>query len=360
MPFYRKGPPSTPKREGASQALDATSSSTAAAAAAKAKPGAKPKAKPPTPAPWAPSPTGRRCDEAAAELHLDPKRVDDELYMIESFVKVAKHFRKTEMIDQLETSRRQALRVRAENMPPKQRLDHLRKRHKEALAELKRLTQVQDATENEISRLKARSREEYKAVEDQRDLIEEIRTATEEAELDMPPTERPRPVGPQDPKSALKEILKKSSIPLILDVLSDKYDKEFGAAISEEHVFGRRTRMGLDMLHSAHDELQAEREAHQRQVDEDAKVARTLHHQLNPQDVQHGDKRGREVDPTKEAMREWECRMRIGMKMQAGRPQEGQRQGTFSHPITYNPRHPNPCRPCRPAGHGTETESGEQ
>ena len=55
MPFYRKGPPSTPKREGASQALDATSSAAKAAAVAKAKPGAKPKAKTPTPAPWAKS-----------------------------------------------------------------------------------------------------------------------------------------------------------------------------------------------------------------------------------------------------------------------------------------------------------------
>ncbi len=296
MPFYRKGPPSTPKREGASQALDATSSPTVAAAAAKANPGAKPKAKPPTPAPWAPSPTGRRCDDAAAELHLDPKRVDDELYMIESFAKVAKHFKKTEMMDQLETSRRQALRARAENMPPKQRLDHLRKRHKEALAELKRLNQVKDATENEINMLKARCREESKAAEAQRELIEEVRKAIEEAELDMPPTERPRPVGPQDPKIALKEALKTTAIPIILDVLSDRYDKEFGAAISEEQVCGRRTRMALDMLQSAHDELQAEREVHQRQVDEDAKVARRLHLKLNPQEVQQGDKRGREVD----------------------------------------------------------------
>ena len=301
MPFYRKGPPSTPRRDGASQALDAMSSTTPAAAAAKAKakPGAKPKAKP-TPAPWAGrSPTVRQSDGRAgdaADLHLDPTRVDDELYMIESFAKLARHFRKTDMIDQLEHSRRKAIRAKAEQMPPKQRVDHLRKRYKEAIQELKKLQQAQEATEEEIRRLKERSLEQYKTVEDQRELAGEIRAALEEAELDLPPLEKPQPVGPLDQASALRAALRRSSIPQILDELSDRYSKEFGTEISDERLIGRRTQQGFDMLQSAHDELLEERQKQKRQVEEDRRTAEKLHRELNPLEVQPGDKRGRAVD----------------------------------------------------------------
>ena len=301
MPFYRKGPPNTPKREGASQALDATSSATTAAAAAraKAKPGAKPKAKP-TPAPWAGrSPTMRQSDGGesdSADLHLDPKRVDDEIYMIESFTKLARHFKKADMIDQLEVSRRKAIRAKAEQLPPKPRVDHLRKCYKEAMQELRKRQQAQEATEMEIKRLKECSLEQYKTVEDQRELAGEIRAALEEAELDLPPQETPKPVGPLDQKSALRAALRRSSIPQILDELSDRYSKEFGEEITDEHLIGRRTQQGFDMLQSAHDELIEERQKQHRQVEEDRRTAEKLHRELNPQDVHLGAKRGRAVN----------------------------------------------------------------
>ncbi len=300
MPFYRKGPPSTPRGEGASQVLDATLSVTAAAAAAKAKPGAKPKARKPTPAPWARSspteqPSGEGADGATG-LRLDPQRINDELYMVESFATLARHFQQTEMITQLEHRRRTVMRAKAEGMPPKQRIDHLRKRHREAMTELRRLIKVQAATEDEIRLLQERSRAQHDAVEDQRDLAEELGTAMEEAELDMPPTEHPRPVGPLDQQGALRAALRKSSIPQILDELSDKYSREFGESVSEEHVIGRRTLQGFNMLQAAHDELTEERKTQNRQVEEDRRAAVKLHRELNPLEVQPGDKRGRAVD----------------------------------------------------------------
>ena len=299
MPFHRKGPPSTPKREGASQALDATSSATAASAEAKAKARAKPKAKP-TPAPWAkssptPSQSGGGADGAAG-LRLDPKRINDEVYMMESFATVARHFQQKDMLTHLEQRRRSDLRAKAASMPPKQRLDHLQKRHKDAMTELRRLTKVQATTDDEIRLLQARSREQYEAVETQRDIVEEIRVAMEEAELDMPPTEHPKQVGRQEHPGDLRAALRRSTIPEILEELNAKYTREFGEALSEEHVIGRRTLQGFNMLHSAHDELPEERKVQHRQMEADARVAMKLHRELNPLDVQPGDKRGRTVD----------------------------------------------------------------
>jgi hypothetical protein len=118
----------------------------------------------------------------------------------------------------------------------------------------------------------------------------------EETELDMPPTEHPKPVGRQVHPGDLRAVLRRTSIPEILEELNAKYAREFGDALSEENVIGRRTLQGFNMLHSAHDELSEERKAQNRQVEADARVAMKLHQELNPLDVQPGDKRGRTVD----------------------------------------------------------------
>jgi hypothetical protein len=199
------------------------------------------------------------------------------------------------MLYQLEEGRRKAIREKAAGMPPKQRLDHLRKRHREETAELRRLIKVQEATENELQLLKTRSREEYDAVESQRETVEDIRVTIEEAELDLPPTGKPKPIGRQHQQEDLRTALQKSSIPEILEELSTIYDKAFGAAISEESIFGRRTRMGFNMLQAAHDELTAELKAQRSQEEADRRAAMKLHHELNSE-VQSGDKRGRAIN----------------------------------------------------------------
>ena len=400
MPFYRKGPPGAPRGEGASQELDATSSGTAATAAARAKAKAKPKAQAkqeaqPKPTPWAtssstPPPSGAGADGAAG-LRLDPKRVKDEVYMMETFAAVARHFQQKDMLFHLEHRRRSALRAKAASMPAKQRIEHLQKRHRNATAELKKLIKAQEATDSEIRLLQARSREQYEAVEDQRELVEDIRGTLEEAELDLPPTATPKQVGRQVHPSDLRAAIQKATIPELLEELSGKYSVEFGEALSD--IVGRRTMQGFDMLHSAHAELTEERKKAQSQVETDRRAALQLHQELNGLDVKPGDKRGRTVDVDKggdERMRgveneesgsdeEWQTaqgRRRRG-KGRAGVP-AGSQATTSSVPGLPNPfpvgplattprptpavgsvaRHPSPLKPSATGTPAVASEAG--
>ncbi len=212
--------------------------------------------------------------------------------MMETFAAVARHFNQKDMLHTLEHRRRTALRAKATSLPPKQRIEHLQKRHREATAELKKLITAQAATESEIRLLQARSKEQYDAVEDQRELVEDIRVTLENAELDLPPTAAPKQVGRQLHPCDLGAAIKKASIPEILEALSGKYSEEYGGELAD--VVGRRTMQSFDMLHSAHEELSENRRTVKAQVEADRKAALKLHQEINLQGVQSGDKRGRE------------------------------------------------------------------
>ncbi len=152
MPFYRKGPPSTLRGTGASQALDAAAGApraTGGAAKAKAAPKAKAKADAQAPTrPWRTTPSASPLpSESARVLRLDPKRAKDEVYKIELYAEVAKHCNDKGVLQHLGQSRRKALRDKAASLPLRQRIDYLQKRHRESTAELRKLIAAQEATE---------------------------------------------------------------------------------------------------------------------------------------------------------------------------------------------------------------------
>ncbi len=163
MPFCRKGPPSTLGGKGAGQVPDAQASASGAAAA-KAKAKAKTKAQPSSqeqPRPWNIfSATGERsASEGGGDLRLDPKRASDDIHRLEAYSWVARFFGDKEVLQNLEANRRKALQAKADKMPPSQRVDHLKKRYKEAMDELRKLIAAQEATDAEIRKLQTLSRE---------------------------------------------------------------------------------------------------------------------------------------------------------------------------------------------------------
>ena len=298
MPFYRKGPPSTLRGKGARQPLDAGAVHHRATAVAKAKAAPKAKAKAKAAAqertrPWRETSSApKQPSDGARVLRLDPKRATDEVYKIEMYAEVARHCNDTNVLQNLGQSRRMALRAKAAGLPLRQRIDHLQRRHRETTAELKQLLAAQAATEQEIGKLQDKRQEQMRAVESQKELVDDVREALESAELELPPAATPKTVGRQLQHSDLAATFKGASIPALLEALSGKYSEEFGEDIAD--VIGRRTMQGFDLLHSVHDELQEHRRTVKEQIEADRRTATRLHQELNMQGVQTGDKRERE------------------------------------------------------------------
>ncbi len=117
------------------------------------------------------------------------------MYKFETYASVARHFGDKELLQLAEANRMRALKAKAAQMPPSQRVEHLQKRLREASDELKR--RVQEATEEQIHHLQERLREEVVAVDDQRDVQDTIRKELDDAELQIPPKGRPLPTGLQ-------------------------------------------------------------------------------------------------------------------------------------------------------------------
>ncbi len=293
--LLQEGAPQHPRREGAGQEPGAKASASGQAAAqAKAK--AKAKARAPSQDrarwPWTKPSATYEQSEAGTLLRLDPRRVDDDVYKQEILGSVARHFRDQPALQDSVARRRQAMREKADRLPPQQRVEHLQKRHKEAMTELRQLIEAQAATEAQLHQLQARSREQYEAVEDQRDVVEELREALERAEMDVPPKGKPKAVGRQLHPSDPEALLGRMSFTNVLTVAKKKFFAEAGGTVSD--VLSRRASQGFDMLHSARHEIAADRKAVEAQVAEDRRKAFQLHKELNPSGVQPSDKRTRD------------------------------------------------------------------
>ncbi len=196
---------------------DAKAPASGAAAKAQAKPKAKAKvASQERPRPWRTSSATGAQSEAVGGLRLDPKRANDEIHKLEAYCYVARHFGDKDVLQTMELNRRKALRAKADKLPPTQRVEHLQRRHREAKEELRKLIVAQEALDDQIRQLQARSREQYEAVEDQRAVVENIREAFERAEMDVPPKAAPKAVGRQVQPGDPGELLQTMSVSDIL------------------------------------------------------------------------------------------------------------------------------------------------
>ena len=68
---------------------------------------------------------------------------------------------------------------------------HLQKRHRIASEELRQLLQAQEALDDQFEQLRQQRLEQHSQVEDQRDVVEGLRVAVEQAELEVPPKRSP-------------------------------------------------------------------------------------------------------------------------------------------------------------------------
>ena len=131
------------------------------------------------------------------ELKLDAKKSSDDVHKQEILCSVYRHFGDKEGLQEAEYRRRKAMQDKADRLPPAQRVSHLQKRHRLAHEELRKLIQAQAALDAKYNQLQKRRLEHHEVVEDQRDAVEALRVALEQAELDLPPKGAPKPVGRQ-------------------------------------------------------------------------------------------------------------------------------------------------------------------
>ena len=160
------------------------------------------------------------------------------------------------------------------------------------MAELRKLIEAQAATEAQLHQLQARSKEQYEEVEDQREVVEEIREALERAEMDVPPKGAPKPVGRQIQHGDQEATLGSMSFTDVLKFAKQKFFAEAGGTVSD--VLSRRAIQGFDLIHSARHEIAEDRKAVEAQVADDRRKAVQLHKELNLSGVQTCDKRTRD------------------------------------------------------------------
>ncbi len=297
MPFCRKGPSSTPGGKEAASQADASKGKGKAAAKAKAQPKPKAQAAKKTDGgcPWERTPSATEAPSGETEIKLGAKK-NDEVHKLDILIRVAKHFGDERRLQELEGDRRQALQEKAEKLPPVQRVAHLQKRHRLAGEELRRLLQAQAAMDEEFEELKKRRLDHHELVENQREVVEALRGAVEQAEMEVPPTGTPKPVGRQAQpgnQGDLKALLKGISFEAPMDEATDGIAKASGGQAPD--VINRRTVQGVDLLTSA---LQESEQCKKEAVDQEAadrRAALQLHKKLNWQGFEAGDKRGREA-----------------------------------------------------------------
>ncbi len=210
----------------------------------------------------------------------------DKLRMLDLLIRVATHHQDEGRRQEFEAQRQKMLEEKADNLPPTQKVAHLQKRHRLAMEELRKLLRAQEAVDLEYDQLRRRRTELHERVEDQRDMAERLRDAVEQAEMEIPPKQEPRPVGKQlhhsDPTSG-KELLKKLSVDDLLEEVTDKIRQASGG----QDLTDRMTEQGANLLSAAFASAIQERE--------DRRAAERLDRELNGQGLQSGDKRAREV-----------------------------------------------------------------
>ncbi len=130
-------------------------------------------------------------------LHVDAKRVKDDVDRWDVVAQAARLVGFDGLLGHAEAGKQQALKAKAAALPPHHRVEHLRKRLRQAEEELARRSARVETTELEIDRLQARLRVEVEERDDQYNATEELKVELQGAEDQLNSQGEPKPVGRQ-------------------------------------------------------------------------------------------------------------------------------------------------------------------
>ena len=130
-------------------------------------------------------------------LRVDARRVKDPVCKWDVLASVARDFGDDALLEQAETSKQQALKAKADAMPPNQRVEHLRYRLRQAEEELVRRNNTVESTEIEIDGLQARLKIEVEERDTQEDVARELKLELQHAEDQLITQAEQKPVGRQ-------------------------------------------------------------------------------------------------------------------------------------------------------------------